>query len=101
MFLKDLSKRLLTLPYRVWGRCKRILKKGMSVIYYRMLRPLINLLGTKHITWDARELFFQENAPVFNRYDIIVRYLAIGEYYGKNNTGFAIYHYESQGTASL
>jgi len=40
---------------------------------------------------DLRELVLQENKEVFNRYDIIVRYLAIENYYKKNETGFALY----------
>ena len=42
--------------------------------------------------YDARELFFQENdATGFNRYDMIVRLLAIENYYGLNNYGWELY----------
>lgn len=45
-----------------------------------------------HHTYDARELFFQEHSPSgFNRYDMIVRLLAIENYYGKNDYGFEMY----------
>ncbi|WP_455664379.1 hypothetical protein [Phocaeicola sp.] len=45
----------------------------------------------KSISCDVREIFFQENGLEFNRYDIIVRYLAIKNYYGKNTFGVALY----------
>ena len=45
-----------------------------------------------HILYDVRGIFskqYKEN--IFNRMDIVVRYLAIEEYYGKNNYGFGLY----------
>jgi hypothetical protein len=51
--------------------------------------PVINYL---HIQCDVRELFFQQRKnDKFNRYDIVVRYLAIENYYGKNDFGFDLY----------
>lgn len=46
----------------------------------------------KHHTYDARELFFQENSDSgFNRYDMIVRLLAIENYFEKNTFGLDLY----------
>ncbi|MDR2207302.1 MAG: hypothetical protein LBE36_14220 [Flavobacteriaceae bacterium] len=46
----------------------------------------------KYIVCDARELFFQQKKEnKFNRYDIIVRYLAIENFYEKNDFGFDLY----------
>ncbi len=36
-------------------------------------------------------LAYQYRENMFNRYDIIVRYLAIEEYFGKNNYGYSLY----------
>lgn len=48
--------------------------------------------GIVHRTYDVRELFFQENSPAgFNRYDMIVRLLAIENQYGHNNYGWDMY----------
>lgn len=42
--------------------------------------------------FDSRELFFQENSVEgFNRFDIIVRLLAIENFYEKNDFGFDLY----------
>ncbi|MBU8907592.1 capsular polysaccharide export protein, LipB/KpsS family [Desertibacillus haloalkaliphilus] len=41
---------------------------------------------------NVRELISKQfNDDVFNRVDLIVRYLAIEDYYGKNNYGFKLY----------
>ena len=48
----------------------------------------------KYATISIRDLFlcqFTENG-IFNRFDIIVRYLAIENYYGKNDFGFKLYN---------
>ena len=46
----------------------------------------------KIIKVDTHELLLcQYRAGLFNRYDIIVRLLAIENYYGKNQCGFALY----------
>lgn len=46
----------------------------------------------REIEINVKELFLQQYINnEFNRYDIIVRLLAIEEYYGKNNVGFELY----------
>lgn len=46
----------------------------------------------KHIEMNIYDLFFQQNhVDGFNRLDIIVRYLAIENYFGKNDFGFELY----------
>lgn len=46
----------------------------------------------KHRVYDARDLFFMENrSDGFNRYDIIVRLLAVEDYHGLNEYGFRMY----------
>jgi len=43
---------------------------------------------------DIKDIFFSQffENESFNRFDIIVRYLAIENYYGKNNFGFKLYN---------
>jgi len=47
----------------------------------------------KYATVNIRDLFLCQfsNESIFNRFDIIVRYLAIENYYGKNDFGFKMY----------
>lgn len=46
----------------------------------------------KSIMIDLRELLIQQyDRTEFNRYDILVRLLAVEEYYGKNDFGFGLY----------
>lgn len=46
----------------------------------------------KHIEVNIRELFMQQyKNGSFNRLDIVVRYLAIEDYHGVNDYGFALY----------
>lgn len=41
---------------------------------------------------DVHEIVLQQNCSEgFNRFDIVVRYLAIEEYYGRNNIGYNLY----------
>lgn len=69
-----------------FSKLKRILKK-----IYRWVFPP-NELPVLHHIYDARELFFQENdATGFNRYDMIVRLLAIENSNGKNDFGWELY----------
>jgi hypothetical protein len=50
-------------------------------------------ISYKHIKCDVRELFFQQQrGNKFNRYDIVVRYLAIENYYKINDFGFNLYN---------
>lgn len=45
-----------------------------------------------HHVYDARELFFNEHVhSEYQRYDIIVRLLAVENYYGKNDFGWDLY----------
>ena len=60
---------------------KRVLKKAKANI------------GTKHVSLEVAELFFQHNGKTdFQRYDMIVRLLAVENYYGKNDIGFDLYY---------
>ena len=46
----------------------------------------------KAVSFEVAELFFQHNGERgFNRYDMIVRLLAVENYFGKNNYGFDFY----------
>lgn len=46
----------------------------------------------KEIEIDAREMILQQNlAEGYNRLDIVVRYLAIEEYFGENQIGYDLY----------
>lgn len=51
--------------------------------------------NVRHIHMDVRELFLQQNASVtewdYQRLDVIVKYLAIENYFQKNDYGFALH----------
>ncbi len=49
-------------------------------------------LNTKHSAFNVEELFVSQNRyPDFQRYDIVVRYLFIEQYFGKNSIGYSLY----------
>ncbi len=53
---------------------------------------LRSLVFSKHISISVPELFCQHiGGGVFERYDMIVRLLAVEDYYGRNNIGFSMY----------
>jgi hypothetical protein len=76
--------------YKIYRLIKIVIKTMYRICRYSY-RKIIGSLLTKHIQLDTRELFYQENRNGFNRYDIIIRYLAIENYYEKNNFGFKLY----------
>lgn len=86
---------------KIFKKSKRLLKKVLKKIYTLIFCDPYHRLKNKwrnqesqilHHVYDARELFFQENdISGFNRYDMIVRLLAIENYYGKNNFGWDLY----------
>lgn len=51
--------------------------------------------NVKHIHMDVRELFMQQNASIteldYQRLDVVVKYLAIENYFNKNDYGFALH----------
>lgn len=69
---------------------KKVLKK-IGGRTKRCYRKVTNRFFSMDIECDVRELFFQQNGACFNRYDIIVRYLAVEDYYGFNTYGFDLY----------
>ena len=67
----------------------RKLKRWLKRIYHFFVPEKPQII---HHTYDARELFFQEHyATGFNRYDIIVRLLAVECFYGENDFGWELY----------
>lgn len=66
---------------------KKILMYGVNFfknVYYSVT--------VKHMTYNVEEIFMQQNLlSGYNRLDTVVRYLAIEEYYGKNDCGFYLY----------
>lgn len=74
---------------------KRILKRVYELLFcdpYHRIKNRHNKPSIQHHTYDVRELFYQENdAEGFNRFDIIVRLLAIENYYGENDFGWDLY----------
>ena len=64
-------------------------------LYRTLLKRLkigYNRIRSKYAMFDVAELFFQHNGETdFNRYDMIVRLLAVENYYGKNDYGFNFY----------
>lgn len=68
-----------------------ILIKIISAIK-RKSHNIVNKYRTKTVSLEVSELFFQHNGDLdFNRYDMIVRLLAVECYFGKNNYGFDFY----------
>lgn len=69
----------------VIGKIKHIVK--------RVLKKAKDNISSKHVSLEVAELFFQHNGMTdFQRYDMIVRLLAVENYYGKNNNGFDLYY---------
>lgn len=91
MYFRRRLNLFFNIPFRIISKCKNLFRKLITVFNVHLIYPFNCLLWTQHIVWDARELFFQENKSGFNRYDIIVRYLAIENYYGQNSYGFSLY----------
>lgn len=70
---------------------KSITKRLLTRIYRPIKRMLIER-KTKHITISVPELFFHHNSKNdFLRYDMIVRLLAVENYYDQNDFGFSLY----------
>ena len=68
-----------------------MLKRLFSIVI-RIYKKIKRILFTRSHIYDVRELFFQQNTAVsFNRYDMIVRLLAVENFYGKNDCGFELY----------
>lgn len=69
-------------------KLRRLLKK----VYHHLFPSETPKPEVVYHTYDARELFFQENRPEgFNRYDMIVRLLAVENWHGQNDFGFDLY----------
>lgn len=91
----------MNLIKKIFKKSKKLLKKVLQKIYTLIFCDPYHRIKNKcskqenpilHHVYDARELFFQENDVTgFNRYDMIVRLLAIENYYGKNNFGWDLY----------
>ena len=65
---------------------------NLKIHIERIIHGRKNEKNSKHLRINARELFLsQRRNEQFNRYDIVVRYLAIENYYNKNDFGFALY----------
>lgn len=66
---------------------------NVTIAYkYSFMEDDISDAFSKTININTNELMLcQYKKGLFNRYDIVVRLLAIEEYYGKNNYGFSLY----------
>ena len=66
---------------------KRIIMFGINV-----MRNFYYNATVKHMKYNVEEIFLQQNLlKGYNRLDTVVRYLAVEEYYGKNDYGFRLY----------
>ena len=66
---------------------KRVVRK-----FRYIAKTIIKKLFTRHEVYDARNLFLVEDKELgFNRFDMIVRLLAIENFFGKNAYGFDLY----------
>jgi hypothetical protein len=69
----------------------------LSGIKYRCQAYYLNHTA-KHVSLPVSELFFQHNGEHdFQRYDMIVRLLAVENYFGKNDFGFDFYKRMQEG----
>ncbi len=72
------------------------IRRGLARVYYRLKASMHGSFVFKrvqHLKLDVGELFFQHNSEKgFLRYDMIVRLLAIENYYEKNVFGFDLYY---------
>ena len=90
--MKYSIKRIVTIPLRAAGRVER----GISLVLGKILRKIERLKIKMHwyrtleISVDDM-LLKQKRSGEFTRCDIIVRLLAVENYYGKNSTGFELY----------
>ena len=65
----------------------------VSIRLKSLYRRIACYFNSKHLSLSTAELFFQHiSESKLIRYDIIVRLLAIENYYGKNNCGFGLYY---------
>lgn len=68
---------------------RKIVNLIRKIYYWIFPEPLSQ---TYHHVYDARELFFNEHVhSEYHRYDIVVRLLAVENYYGKNDFGWDLY----------
>ena len=68
------------------------LEKMYSYIYWKFYKSKVREKSAKHKVYNVQELFMQQNKKNgYSRMDIIVRYLAIENYYGINGYGFELY----------
>ena len=68
-----------------------ILKKIFHAVK-RKTQNVVDRYKSKTVSLEISELFFQHNGELdFNRYDMIVRLLAVECYFGKNDYGFDFY----------
>lgn len=71
------------------------LKNILEILYYDGLRyRILSKYNNCYNIINVKEIFQNEilNTGDFNRYDIIVRFLAIEEYHGKNKIGYRLYN---------
>lgn len=76
---------------RIFIRIINISRRVLNFLERKISKPTVPALREKQIAINVYEVFFQENNCSYNRLDIIVRYLAIENYYNKNIIGFNLY----------
>ena len=65
---------------------KRIIMFGINV-----MRNFYYNATVKHMKYNVEEIFLQQNLlKGYNRLDTVVRYLAVEEYYGKNDYAICV-----------
>lgn len=90
--IRKIVKYTKKLPGKIFQKTKKILKKSESFIERKIER---NLILTKHYKTEEMSIsdlmLIQSDHEELLRWDIIVRYLAIENYYGKNDYGWELY----------
>lgn len=77
---------------KVLAHMKRIINKGKKYCYNRLESYAIEHNRGRMVTISVSDLFYNHIRNMeLSRCDIVVRYLAIENYFGKNNRGFEMY----------
>lgn len=88
----DRSRKLLRdLLYVLAGNMNYIYQKNSK--WVELLKEAAQLKPVEQL-YNVREMFLQQNGSdgAYGRWDTVVRYLAIEEYFGKNDYGFRLYN---------
>lgn len=92
--ISGLQKKMLCVKSEEKKMLAKLRKMQEAILPYK--QEQLEQENVRHIWMDVRELFLQQNASItgmdYQRLDVIVKYLAIENYFHKNDYGFDMYH---------